>query len=233
MLITRNRGFTLIELLVSLVLGLVVVGGVMGVFVSSYQANSQNIKAIRLNEEMRAVVALMTRDIRRAGTRGFDWTTTNVSWYSTYQFGTTGTNWVVSRYDNTAPVDSCVLFTYDINGDDTLDDGDRFGYRLNPGTGAIEAYNHVAGQWVCNGSNAAWAQVTDPEIAWIRSLAFTATTEPGVAGILVRTVVLNLRAATHTRSTDPSNLSAADCSNIDVVCRQIEETIRVRNDPVL
>ncbi len=228
---TRNRGFTLIELMVALVLGLVVIGGVMGVFMSTYQANAQNIKAVRLNEEMRAVMALMSRDIRRAGVRSFAWNATTPNWFVTNYFAATGANWVVTRYDSTAPVKSCALFAYDTNGNNALDNVDRMGYRLNPTTGAIEAYNHTAGGWVCNG--ASWQPVTDAKIAWIRSLVFTTTTEPSLPGVSVRTVIINLRAATHTRSADPATLTAADCTNIDVVCRQLVEKIRLRNDAVL
>lgn len=234
----RNRGFTLIELMVSLLLGLIVLGGVMGVFVSTYQANSQNIKAIRLNEEMRAIVGLMSRDVRRAGIRGFTWNVTSVNWYSTYQFGTTGTNWVISRYNGAAPANSCALFSYDSDGDDVVDNEDQFGYRLNPINGAVEAYRFVsAGQWKCDGTGTNWTAITDPKLLWVQSLSFTATTEPGLAGIIVRTVVVNMRAATNTRSTTPSqNITAADCNNpskVDIVCRQVQEKIRVRNDPLI
>lgn len=232
MLIQRNRGFTLIELMVSLVLGLVVVGGVMGVFVSTYQANSQNIKSVRLNEEMRAVVSLMSRDIRRAGERTFDWTLTGPAWYATANPFSTENAWVVSNM-NTAPADSCIRLAYSISSTGA-DDTNRFGYRLNPTTGQVQAYNHQSGEWNCNSSdNVAWQSITDPNIAWIQSLSFTVTTEPGITGVAVRSVIVNLRAGTHTRSTDPSNLTAADCSNVDVVCRQIQEKIRVRNDAVL
>ncbi len=228
----RSAGFTLIELMVALVLGLVVVGGVMGVFMSTYQANAQNIKSIRLNEEMRAVMSMMSRDIRRAGTRSFAWNATTTNWFVTNYFAATGTNWVITRYDSTAPVKSCALFTYDTNGNNTLDNVDRMGYRLNPVTGAIDAYNHTStGDWACNGNN--WQPITDPKIAWVRSLVFTTTTEPSLPGIGVRTVVVTLRAATNTRSASPSTLTAADCTKIDVVCRQIVEKIRIRNDAVL
>ena len=225
---TRNRGFTLIELMVSLVLGLVVIGGVMGVFMSTYQANSQNIKAIRLNEEMRAVVSLMSRDIRRAGGKTIDWTTT--AWYVTANPMSTATAWVVSKQTG-APDNSCIRLAYSISATGTANTN-RFGYRLDPATGAIKTYRHdTAANWSCNG---AWESITDENIAWIQSLSFTVTTEPGLTGVEVRTVIVNLRAGTHTRSTEPSkNLTAADCSNVDVVCRQIQEKIRVRNDAVL
>ncbi|MGK2942934.1 MAG: PilW family protein [Immundisolibacter sp.] len=228
----RDRGFTLIELMVSLVLGLIVVGGVMAVFISTYQSNAQNIKAVRLNEEMRAVMSLITRDIRRAGVRSFSWNATTPNWFVTNNFAASGANWVVTRYDTTVPPKSCALFAYDTNGNNTLDNVDRMGYRLNP-NGAIEAYNHTAGGWSCNG--ASWQPVTDERIAWVQSLVFTATTESALAsvGVNVRTVIVTLRAGTNTRSGAPATVTAADCSKIDVACRTLIEKIRLRNDALL
>ena len=222
----RNRGFTLIELMVALVLGLVVVGGVMGVFMSTYQANAQNIKAVRLNEEMRAIMSLMSRDIRRAGTRDLAWRLT----LGTDNPFSTATAWKVSNMSGAA-ANSCVRLAYSISNDNGADNANQFGYRLNATTGSIEAYNHNASQWKCDGTN--WQPVTDAKIAWIRSLVFTTTTEPSLPGVSVRTVVVTLRAATNTRSANPSSLTAADCTKIDVVCRQLVEKIRIRNDAVL
>lgn len=224
---TRTRGFTLIELMVALVLGLVVVGGVMGVFMSTYQSNAQNIKSVRLNEEMRAIMSLMSRDIRRAGTRDLAW---QPSLLGTANPFSTATAWKVSNMTSAA-ANSCVRLAYSTNNDNGADNANQFGYRLNPTSGAIETYNHTAGGWNCNGAN--WQPVTDAKIAWVRSLVFTATTEPSLAGVAVRTVVVTLRAATHTRSLSPAALTAADCTNIDVVCRQLVEKIRLRNDAVL
>ncbi|WP_448508645.1 PilW family protein [Immundisolibacter sp.] len=221
----RAAGFTLIELMVALVLGLVVIGGVMGVFMSTYQANAQNIKAVRLNEEMRAVMSLMSRDIRRAGSKAIDWTTT--AWYVTTNPMSTASAWVVSKQTG-APDNSCIRMAYALSATGPTDTN-RFGYRLNPTTGRIETYNHN-NQWSCNGTG--WQPLTDPKIAWIQSLSFTASIEPGLTGVMARTVSVNLRAGTHTRSTTPSTLTAAQCSNVDVVCRQIQEKIRVRNDAV-
>lgn len=230
-MLTRSRGFTLIELMVALVLGLVVIGGVMGVFISTYQANAQNIKSVRLNEEMRAVMSLMTRDIRRAGARDLAW---QPSLLGSDNLFANDVNWVVSRYDNTVPVNSCALFAYDSNANDLVDNVDRMGYRLRR-----EVSGGVARQSVemrrtgtaCNG--AGWEKVTDENIMNVLDLDFAVTTEPGVSGIEVRTVIVTLDAATHTRSATPANLTAADCTNIDVVCRQLVEKIRLRNDAIL
>ena len=226
----RSAGFTLIELMVSLVLGLVVVGGVMGVFVSTYQANSQNIKSVRLNEEMRAVMSMITRDVRRAGGRNFDWSAT-VNWYVSANPLATNVSWAVS--DTAIATDACMRLAYAVSATET----NYVGYRLvNNGDnkGVVQLhYPTTTSNWSCTDTSNKWQAITDPEVAWIQSLSFTVTTEPGITGVAVRSVIVNLRAGTHTRSTDPSNLTAADCSNVDVVCRQIQEKIRVRNDAVL
>jgi prepilin-type N-terminal cleavage/methylation domain-containing protein len=226
----RNRGFTLIELMVALVLGLVVVGGVMGVFMSTYQANSQNIKSVRLNEDMRAVMSLITRDIRRAGIRSFNWTATTVNWYATNVFAPTGMNWIVSAYSTTEPANSCILFNYDTNNNNALDIVDNRGYRLHK-EGTAQSIEMRRTATACNGTG--WEKITDENVMNVLSLDFTTTIEPGVAGVSVRSIIVTLRGATNTRSGNPATITAADCSNIDVVCPQLVEKIRLRNDAVL
>jgi type IV pilus assembly protein PilW len=226
----HSRGFTLIELMVALVLGLVVVGGVMAVFMNTYQANAQNIKAVRLNEEMRAVMSMIARDVRRAGGRDFDWNAT-VNWYVSANPLATNVSWAVS--DTAIATDACLRLAYAVSATET----NYVGYRLvNNGDNKGEVQLHsptTTSNWSCADTSNKWQAITDPEIAWIQSLSFTVTTEPGITGVAVRSVIVNLRAGTHTRSTDPSNLTASDCSNVDVVCRQIQEKIRVRNDAIL
>jgi len=224
---TRNRGFTLIELMVALVLGLVVVGGVMGVFMSTYQANAQNIKSVRLNEEMRAVMSLISRDIRRAGTRDLAW---QPSLLGSANLFANNVNWVLTRYDGTVPVNSCALFAYDTDGNDIVDNVDRRGYRLRR-EGTLQYVQMRRTGTPCNG--AGWEKITDENVMNVLNLNFTTTIEPGMSGVAVRTVIVTLRGATHTRSADPATLTAADCTNIDVVCRQLVEKIRLRNDAVL
>lgn len=226
----RNRGFTLIELMVALVLGLVVVGGVMGVFMSTYQANAQNIKAVRLNEELRAVMSLITRDLRRAGMRDLAW---QPSLLGTANPFANNTNWVVSRYDAAVPVSSCAMFAYDGDGDDAVDNVDRRGFRLRRDGSQqwVEMRDLDSTGTTCSGGD--WDKLTDEKVMNVLSLNFTTTLEPGMSGVAVRTVIVTLRGATHTRSVNPATLTAADCTNIDVVCRQLVEKIRLRNDAVL
>ena len=231
-----SAGFTLIELMVALVLGLVVVGGVMGVFMSTYQANAQNIKSVRLNEEMRAVMSMMTRDIRRAGVRDLAWQPSLLGTPNPYA---NNLNWLVTGYNAAVPVNSCVQFTYDADGLfnpsptvlDWVSTVDRRGYRLRR-EGTLQFVEMRRTGTDCDGGG--WEKLTDENIMNVLDLDFAVTIEPGTTtGVEVRTVIVTLDAATHTRSASPANLTTADCTNIDVVCRRLVEKIRLRNDAVL
>jgi len=60
-------GFTLIELMIALVLGLLIIAGVIGVFVSNKQAYRQNENLARMQESARYSFEVVARDIRDAG----------------------------------------------------------------------------------------------------------------------------------------------------------------------
>ncbi|MDD2879026.1 MAG: PilW family protein [Rhodoferax sp.] len=62
-----QRGLTLIELMISLVLGLVIVGGVLNIFISTNQTAKVNDNLMRIQENARTAFDLMARDIREAG----------------------------------------------------------------------------------------------------------------------------------------------------------------------
>ena len=62
-----QRGLTLIELMISMVLGLVIVGGVLSIFVSTNQTAKVNDNLMRIQENARTAFDLMARDIREAG----------------------------------------------------------------------------------------------------------------------------------------------------------------------
>ena len=62
----RTSGFGLIELMVSLVVGLIVVGAVLALVVSIMRSNRQTLQATRLTQELRATLAVVSNDLRRA-----------------------------------------------------------------------------------------------------------------------------------------------------------------------
>ena len=63
---TRVRGFSLIELMVALVVGLIVIGAVLALIVAIMKSNRETLQATRLNQELRATMAVVAADIRRA-----------------------------------------------------------------------------------------------------------------------------------------------------------------------
>lgn len=62
-----QSGLTLIELMVSLVLGLVLVGGVLNIFVSNRETYRVNENLTRMQENARTGFDFMARDLREAG----------------------------------------------------------------------------------------------------------------------------------------------------------------------
>lgn len=63
----HQRGLTLIELMVSLVLGLVLIGGVLNIFVSNRETFRVTENLTRMQENARTGFDFMARDIREAG----------------------------------------------------------------------------------------------------------------------------------------------------------------------
>jgi type IV pilus assembly protein PilW len=63
----KQSGMTLIELMIGLVVGLVVIGGALTLLLTSLNNQKSHNQVVRLNQDMRAIMDLMVRDIRRAG----------------------------------------------------------------------------------------------------------------------------------------------------------------------
>lgn len=68
----RQRGMTLVELMVSLVLGLVIIGGVVSVLLANKRSFRSNEGLSQIQETARTAFELLARDIRQAGGTGCD-----------------------------------------------------------------------------------------------------------------------------------------------------------------
>jgi type IV pilus assembly protein PilW len=66
----RQRGFSLVEIMVALTLSLIVLAGVLAVMYSSKVTYAENERTGRLQENGRAAIELMLRDLRGAGYPG-------------------------------------------------------------------------------------------------------------------------------------------------------------------
>ena len=67
-----SHGFTLVELMVSMVLGLVVVGGVISVLVANRNSYRTNEGLSQVQESARTAFELLARDLRQTGSTGCD-----------------------------------------------------------------------------------------------------------------------------------------------------------------
>jgi type IV pilus assembly protein PilW len=63
----QQRGFSLVELMVALVLGLIVIGGVVNIFLTNQQASRSNEDLSRMQEGARLSFELMAREVRQVG----------------------------------------------------------------------------------------------------------------------------------------------------------------------
>lgn len=63
----RDSGFSLIELMIAIVLGILVVGATLGIFMSNKQTYLAAENLGRIQENARTAYELMTRDVREAG----------------------------------------------------------------------------------------------------------------------------------------------------------------------
>lgn len=66
----RQSGLTLIELMISIALGLLVLTGLVYILSSTMRTNTSTIRTTQLNQELRAIMDLMTRDLKRSGAMG-------------------------------------------------------------------------------------------------------------------------------------------------------------------
>ena len=145
-----QRGITLIEMMIAMLLGLIVTGTIITIFISNVKSSSENIQMIHLNQELRTVMGFVSDELKRAG-------------YS----GTAEPD----HMDFLTPTAGCVLYAYDLDEDGDVDDDEKFGFRLNGNV--IEWGENVA----C-GADANWTGLTESSIADIQTFNIQPTTVP-------------------------------------------------------
>lgn len=107
---------TLIELLVGLSVGIIVLSGLSAVYLLTVRGAAENLRIVRLSQELRAVFELMQMDLRRAGywaaPAGADPTE------NPFQQRIGGIlNDLATGQVQGEPSQSCVTYSYDLNDD--------------------------------------------------------------------------------------------------------------------
>lgn len=116
----KQTGFTLIELMIALVLGLIVLGATINIYIATVGSSSSIIKSARLNHDLESVMALMLNDIKRSGY----WGGANVAADSRVNLFTAATTNIQ------IPASTCILYSYDADGDGVVDSDEYYGFRF-------------------------------------------------------------------------------------------------------
>lgn len=176
----------MVELLVSIFIGLAVLGGAGSVFLTSLRGESDNARVTRLNQDMRSMMDIMVRDIRRAG-----FVTDNTK--SSFSipalsknpfFSTDDANYNDIKIHNEDG--SCITYSYNSNNNfptdsppptkeeieakilTIVDSSDRFGFRLDKNKLDMRR----SGTTNINCEDGVWETITEPEVE-ITGLVFT------------------------------------------------------------
>ncbi|MBS0344924.1 MAG: prepilin-type N-terminal cleavage/methylation domain-containing protein [Proteobacteria bacterium] len=210
-----QRGISLTELMISLSIGVLLMLGLTTFMSGTVVNNTSSIKTIQFNQEMRAAMTMMVRDLRRAGYWGSPNYTAGA--LSGVGFGTAYSNPFANVDTSTA---GCILYRYDKNGNSTLESGEYFGFQLS-GTGIQMLSNGSSGN-ACGGSSG-WTNLTNLSNLKVTGLTFAETDSSPVytngtssgPNIKVRYVTITL---------------TAQCATDTKIQQTLQETIRLGND---
>lgn len=249
----RNRGMTLIEIMIALLLGLMVIGGVMTIYISSIRGSTDIANSARLNYDLDSVMQLMVNDIRRAGYWGDAVSGSNAknnppTCDTGNPFTCGDADIVISKKTGEAD-DSCILYTYDFDdGDSTTTpeepDGnvnlnEYFGFRLN-GNGVDMRYSvDDVTNISCDDGN--WENIVDTETVSINSLSFslanskcknnTTSATPDTTSCAATTMTINSGdTVIETRQIDIT--LTGQVRGEDVVNKSLTDIVKVRNDRI-
>jgi prepilin peptidase dependent protein B len=212
------RGLSLVELLVGITLGIFLIGGAMTMLMTNLTGSQKLLIEARVNQDLRAVVDLIARDLKRSGYWG-----NSISGAFTSSSSTNATSNPYSSITCT----SCITgtsttsqlvygYTKDSTENNTLDSNEQFGFRLSS--------NKIQMQT----ASGTWQDVTDPNILSITALTILETkTSINVSAACVNTPSSNLPSA-NVRKYDITVTGQA-VSDSSVV-RTLQTTVRIRND---
>jgi len=179
----KNDGFTLIEIMIALVLGLIIIGATLNIYIATIKGSSDTVKSARLNYDLDMAMQFMVNDIRRSG-----------YWGGAVTGSTAADNPFIDGTGNIQLVDpvtagstefTCILYTYDADGDVALDIDDGsgtnedtnefYGFKFDSGAIKISSANTVDDTGDCTKTDGRWANILDSDNIQVTALTFTAT----------------------------------------------------------
>jgi len=229
-----SKGFSLIELMVAMAAGLVVIGAVVVFTISTARSTSTNVRSTRVMQNLRGSLNVIEREIRRSG---FD--ERALKYANACSDPTVPASCPTSNFSQLVVVNpSCVVVLYDNAANTTpgtIVAGEYHAFRrtTKSGVGVIQASLASATLPDCTvaATDAAWQDLSDPNVVDITALSFADTFTPtaqgggcakAASGLWV--VVQDVQVAVTGQWVDPS-------SHVTTT-RSLEESVRVKNDRV-
>jgi len=190
-MLARKNGFTLIELMIAMMLGIIVVGGAMSMYISTIRTSADIVKSARLNYDLDTTMQLMVNDLRRAGYWGGAIISGSNDFLLENPFSDTNTTVNIRTVaapttDPTPNSGDCILYSYDADGngkDEDLSnpgndkDGNAitviasteyYGFKLEDNAIKIR----YSGSNTTDCDNGLWERITDEDTIKITHLEF-------------------------------------------------------------
>ena len=232
----HQRGLSIIELLVGVAVGLFILSGALMLFGDYLNNNRRLLLETRVNQDMRAAADLIARDLRRAGYWG---NSTSGVVTTNSQPAAAVSPYAAVGQTSTAPVETTYSYSQGTENN-TVDSTEQFGFRASSG---VLQY-HAGG--------AGWQPITDSNTLTVSNFTVTPV-QRCVPLHPYCTTNLATACAVATCPVDangcPTSACAATCPFLKVrsytialqgtsttdasVVRNLQETVRVRNDQLL
>jgi prepilin peptidase dependent protein B len=160
----KQHGNSVVELMISMTLGLASITAMASLVGHGIALNTRLLAKSRLDEEMNAVVAVVSHDLKRAGYYArTDEIVKNPTTLSNPFDGSLS----VAAY-TAESANSCINFAYDRNKNGLLDtspNNEKYGFRLRDSAVEISL-----GGAACHDSG--WHDLTDPNVVQVTALEF-------------------------------------------------------------
>jgi len=161
----KQYGNSLVELMISMALGLASITAMASLVGHGIALNTSLLAKSRLDEEINAVVAVVSHDLKRAGYYGL---TEEIVKNPSILSNPFDNNLIIAAYPSEPP-NSCINFAYDRNKNGVLDtavSSENYGFRMKDH--AVEIRLDGA---PCDASG--WHDLTDPKVVQVTALKFT------------------------------------------------------------
>ena len=162
--LVKQYGHSLVELMISMTLGLASITAMASLMGHGIALNASLLATSRLEEEMNAIVVVVSHDLKRTGYYAL--TTDMAKTPSNFSNAFDGS--LITGAYSSELADSCITFSYDRNKNGLLDispHNEKYGFRLRDR--AVEIRLKGA---ACNQSG--WHDLTDPKVVYVTTLNF-------------------------------------------------------------